>query len=60
MSMTALEKKRLEVNFANVRAARLANELKIAELKDVILRLEKDIEISLSKEADLTEQLKKE
>lgn len=51
--MTPLEVKRLEVQLANVRAARLANELKVDELLEVIERLKKDIQLSSDKETEI-------
>ena len=49
----SLEIKRLEVQLANVQAARLNNELRIDELSEQIEKIKKDIQISLDKEAEL-------
>jgi hypothetical protein len=54
----SLDLKRLQVQLANVRAARLANELKVDELREAIERIEKDIQVSLAKETDLETQIK--
>lgn len=56
--MSPIEKKRMEVNLANVRAGRLANELKIDELCEAIDRIKKDIQIAADKEVELEQALK--
>lgn len=58
--MLPLEKKRAEVNLANVRAGRLANELKVDELYEAIERIKKDIQISADKEAEIEQLLKEQ
>lgn len=54
----SLEAKRIEVQLANVRAARLNNELRVEELLEVIEKLKKDIQISLEKENELQQTYK--
>ncbi len=54
----SIEIKKLEVQLANVKAARLGNELKIDELGEVIAKLKKDVQISLSKEDELALTIK--
>lgn len=54
----SLEIKRLEVQLANVKAARLSNELRIDELSEQIERIKKDIEVSLAKEMELENIIK--
>ncbi len=53
----SIEVKKLQVQLANVRAARLANELKVDEMHEAIVRIEKDIQISVAKEAELETQI---
>lgn len=53
----SLEYKKLEAQLAGVRAARLANEVKVYELSDAIERINKDIQVSLEREADLEKQM---
>lgn len=50
--------KRIQVQLAHVRAARLANELKVEELQEAVSRIQNDIQISLDKEAELEAQMK--
>jgi hypothetical protein len=54
----SLDLKRLQVQAANVKAARLANELKVDELLEAIERIKKDIQVSLDRESDLETQIK--
>lgn len=56
--MSPLEVKRLEVQLANVRAGRMALELKIDEFAEAAERIRKDIQISLDREAVLEQQIK--
>jgi hypothetical protein len=53
----SLERKRAEVNLANIRAGRLANELKIDELHEAIERIKKDVQIAKDKEAEIEQSL---
>lgn len=54
----SLEVKRLEVQLANVKAARMANELRVDELLESVERLKKDLEISMTKEVELEDIIK--
>lgn len=55
--MTSLERLTAESNLANVKASRLANQLKVAQLEDAIERIKKDVQVSLDKEAEIEQQL---
>lgn len=55
--MTSLERLTAESNLANVKAARLSNQLKVAQLEDAIERIKKDIQVSLDKEAEIEQKL---
>lgn len=53
----SIEVKRLEVQLVGVTHARMMNELKVQELGEAIERLNKDIQISLAKETELTQAI---
>lgn len=53
----SLEIRRLELQLAQVAVARQANEVKVLEMLETIERIEKDIEISKAKEAELTRNI---
>lgn len=52
-----LEIKKLELQVAQVAVARQANEVKVLELLETIERIQKDIEISKAREAELKTQI---
>ncbi len=54
----SLEIRKLELQLAQVAVARQANEVRILEMQDAIDRIQKDIEISKAKEAELDKQVK--
>lgn len=55
--MMSLEIKKLELQMAQVAVARQANEIKVLELLEAIERIEKDIQGSLAREAQILKQL---
>lgn len=54
----SLEIRKLELQLAQVAVARQANEVRVLELQEAIERIEKDIDISKAKEAELDKQIK--
>lgn len=52
--MTAYELKKLQVEYKRVNAAKEEQELRILELQEQIVRLEKSIEASQKREEELT------
>lgn len=55
--MTALEKKKIEAELAKVKAARLDMEVRIEELQEAFIRMERDIKIQQDKEEELQKKL---
>lgn len=53
----SLEIKKLQLQVAQVAVARQANEIKVLELLEAIERIQKDIEISKAREAELQKQV---
>jgi len=55
--MTKLELKKLEAELARVKASRLEMECRLEELTEAMTRINKDVEIQLKKEIELTTKL---
>ena len=55
--MTPLEMKKLEAEFARVRAARLDMEVRLAELQEAIERIERDVAIQSKKEIEIQNKM---
>jgi hypothetical protein len=53
----SLEIRKLELQLAQVAIGRQSNEVRILEMLESIARIEKDIEISKAKEAELQKQI---
>ena len=58
MSSFKIDRKRLESQLAHVSAARLDMEVRIAELNEALGRINKEVQIQLAKEEELSQKLK--
>lgn len=55
--MTPLEEKKIQAELARVRAARLDMEVRVEELQEAFIRMERDIKIQQDKEEELQKKL---
>jgi len=55
--MSPLEKKKAEAELARVFAARMDMEVRLAELEEATIRIQKDVNIQLIKEEEIKQKL---